>query len=97
MHPLLKEVNVKVLCGTKSLLYFIRIFRSCRWRPPTTLSSSRDHRKKTQVKYIYALGVVLHTIVIHDFWLGWKVYGATDFDELFDATARVQHVMDLLI
>jgi hypothetical protein len=41
--------------------------------------------------------VVLFTIVRQEMWIENKVYFSQDFDAFFDATARVQNVMTLLM
>jgi hypothetical protein len=58
---------------------------------------SKERSKKSQVRYVHALAVVLCTIVNQQYWIGWKVYSSDDFDEFFDATARIQNVMNLLV
>jgi hypothetical protein len=59
--------------------------------------SSKERSTKSQVKYIHALAVVLYTIVKQRVWIENKVYSSQDFVSLFDATARVQNVMTLLM
>jgi hypothetical protein len=60
-------------------------------------SPFKERSKASQVKYIHALAVVLHTIADQVHWIRCKVYGPEDFDELFDASARVQNVMTMLM
>lgn len=59
--------------------------------------SSKERSTRSQVKYIHALAVVLYTIVNQRVWIETKVYSSQDFDHLFDATARVQNVMSMLM
>jgi hypothetical protein len=59
--------------------------------------TSKERSKNTQVKWIHALAVVLHTIVEQEDWIENKVYSFEDFERVFEATARVQNVMSMLM
>jgi hypothetical protein len=60
-------------------------------------SWSKGWSEPTQVRYIHALSVVLYTIVYQRDWIENKVYSSDDFKPVFDATARVQNVVSLLM
>lgn len=60
-------------------------------------SPFKERSKASQVKHVHALAVVLHTIADQVHWIRCKVYGPEDFDGLFDASARVQNVMTMLM
>jgi hypothetical protein len=60
-------------------------------------SWSKGWTKSTQLKYFHALAVILHTIVNQKYWIKNKVYSSHDLNCVFDATARVQNVISVLM
>ncbi len=60
-------------------------------------SWSKGWSESTQVRYIHALAVVLHTIVCQKDWIETKIHSSDDFNSICDTIVRVQNVVSLLI
>ena len=60
-------------------------------------SWSKTRSIASQFKYIHSLAVVLYTLHYQEHWITFKVYGADDFETLFEIGERIQNVLSMLI